>query len=97
MFTDDRLRCACDKHSTCSSALPLMYASKHETDTRHMLAPYAVSCMQPCTVLIAISVCMFYSLIPSPPSLSLSNPYSTNAGAEFVSKIDLAMQYETVQ
>jgi hypothetical protein len=31
---------------------------------------------------------MFYSSIPSPPSLSLSSPYSTNVGAEFASKVD---------
>jgi hypothetical protein len=42
---------------------------------------------------------MFYSSIPTPPSLSLSSPYSKNAGAEFVSKIDLAtvgLQYTHV-
>jgi hypothetical protein len=38
-----------------------------------------------------------HSSIPSPPSLSLSSPYSKNAGAEFVSKIDLAtLQYSSV-
>jgi hypothetical protein len=38
---------------------------------------------------------MFYSSIPSPPWLSLSSPYSKNAGAEFVrkNKINLAIQY----
>jgi hypothetical protein len=57
---------------------------------------YFVASMQPCMVSITISVCMFYSSIPSPPSLSLSSPYSKNAGAEFVSKIDLAMQYTSM-
>jgi hypothetical protein len=54
--------------STCSSpaksrhGTPCMYASKHggETDTRrshrHRQAPYTVSCMQPCSVSIVISV-----------------------------------------
>jgi hypothetical protein len=46
--------------------------------------------MQPYTVSIVISMCMFYS---SRPSLSLSSPYSKNAGVEFVSKIDLAILY----
>jgi hypothetical protein len=51
----------------------------------------ACSMQQPCMVSIAISICMFYSSIPLPPSLSLSSPYSKNAGAEFVSKIDLGL------
>jgi hypothetical protein len=108
MFTDDRLRCARDKHSSrvdvhqfagkqppCHT---LMYVCKQARDrhTSHTVTYRQYHAYSPARYLWLRSA---YSSIPSPPSLPLqiSSPSSTNAGTEFVSKIDLAIQYETVQ
>jgi hypothetical protein len=98
MFTDDRLRCARYKHSIVdgqfagknlskAAPAPCIEVCKQYSDTAHRqlgsmhAALHGTDRDQRVYVLF---------LGPFTPSLSLSSPYSKNAGAEFVSKIDLA-------
>jgi hypothetical protein len=84
------LLCSLCTHCSCVYIMYMVYCV-HASSTEQDRLQQAYMRMQPCMVSTAISVCMIYSSIPSPPSLSLSSPYSKNEFAEFVSKIDLAI------